>query len=355
MDTLGLYIKEALQNKGEIYLPGIGTFKKERIPAFFNDLKQCFMPPQQSIVLTEKQSLSDQSLIQFIAEKENIDLEKSRLKIEEIILELQEKEEITLEGFGKLKISEDHYEFIHFQPSLEGTFNDYEPIAETEIIIPIEEKISTSSPVVDLNKDEENIDEILLPVEELAINEEDLEQESNPKRWLWPVLALVICGSIAGFWFLNPNFNFSNLTNTVEVVPNNQAIEQTVTEPPAQSTDINSQPLPSESTEQIIAQDPVSNDPSEGMVKEAQGRFEIIIAAFNTMEEAEAYVNRTNAKGYNVYIIKNNNPGNLNKISYGPFQTAEEADQALAKVREELTKEAWIFENKNKNQELNKR
>jgi len=66
------------------------------------------------------------------------------------------------------------------------------------------------------------------------------------------------------------------------------------------------------------------------------------------MTEAEDYVSRTNAKGYHVYIMKNNNPGNLNKISYGSFQTAAEAEQALIKVREELTKEAWVFENKAK-------
>lgn len=351
MNTLGLYIKEALQDNREIYLPGIGTFKKERIPAFFNDLKQCFMPPIQSIVLTDKQQVSDQSLIQFIAEKENIDLEESRLKIEQTIseleTELQEKEEIILEGFGKLKRIETGYEFTHFQPILEGTFNDYEPVAEAEIILPIEKKADITSPSIDLNTDE-----ALLPVEESAINEEYLEQESNSKKWLWPVLALVICAVVAGFWFLNSNLNFADLTNTAASVPSKQAIEQPLTEAPAsaaatQSTDLSTQAQPSESTEQII-QDPVNNNPTEALVKEAQGRFEVIIAAFNTMEEAEAYVNRTNAKGYNVYIIKNNNPGNLNKISYGPFQTAEEADQALIKVREELTKEAWVFENKSK-------
>jgi len=347
MDILGLYIKEALQDKRTIYLPGIGTFKKERIPAFFNDLKQCFMPPFQDIVLTDKQQVSDQSLIEFIAEKENIDLEESRLKIERAISELeteiQEKEVIVLEGFGKLKRVKSHYEFTHFQPILERAFNDYEPIAEADIILPIEKKIDIPSPVIDAVTDE-----ALLPIEESAINEEYPEQESTPKKWLWPVLALIICAAIAGFWFLNQNLNFPNLTNPTETVPSNQVIEQPVTETPAsatgQSTDISTQTQPSESTEQPMP-DSVTN-PSASMVKEAQGRFEIIIAAFNTMEEAEAYVNRTNAKGYNVYIIKNNNPGNLNKISYGPFQTAEETDQALVKVREELTKEAWIFESK---------
>src|SRR5690606_39209080 len=156
-------------------------------------------------------------------------------------------------------------------------------------------------------------------------------------------LALIICTVVGGFWYLNPNFNFATLTNTAQVIHDNQAItEQTTVEPSTQHTELSTQTPLSEPTEQVD-QNLLNNNPSEGMVKEAQGRFEIIIAAFNTMEEALAYVTQTNAKGYNVYIIKNNNPGNLNKISYGPFETPEEADKALAKVRDELTKEAWIF------------
>ncbi len=345
MGTLGLYIKEALQDKGEISLPGIGTFKKERIPAFFNDLKQSFMPPLQSVVLTDKQQASDQSLIQFIAEKENIDLEKSSLKIEQIIseleIELQEKEEITLEGLGKLKKVENRYEFTHFQPEAEGTFNNYEPIAEADIILPVEKKVNISSSTSDLNTHEE-----LLSTEESTINDiEEIEQGNNYRKWLWPVIALIICATIAAFWFLNPNFKTSNNTNTTEVATDNQGTEQKITERPNQSVELNAQTQPIEPTEHLIPESD-TNNLSANMVKEAQGRFEIIIAAFNTMEEAEAYVNRTNAKGYNVYIIKNNNPGNLNKISYGPFQTAAEAEQALVKVREELTKEAWIFKSK---------
>jgi nucleoid DNA-binding protein len=339
MDILGLYIKQALQDKGEIYLPGIGTFKKERIPAFFNDLKQCFIPPTQSIVLTDKQA--NQSLIQYVAEKENIDLEESRLKIEQSIselqTELQEKEEVSLADLGNLKRIDNRYEFSHFQPSFESSFNDYEPITEAEVLIPIENKVNIPLPAVDLDKEEE-----ILPVE-LAINEEELEEERSSRKWLWPVLAFVIVAAIAGFWFLNPNFDINGLINKTGSVSNTQTVEE-VTEPPAQSTDVNAQAQVSEPIEQVI-QSPVT-DVSESMVKEVQEGFEIIIAAFNTMEEAEAYVNRTNAKGYNVYIIKNNNPGNLNKISYGTFQTASEAEEALTKVREELTKEAWIFEKK---------
>lgn len=349
MDTLGLYLKEAVQDKGQIFLPGIGTFKKERIPAFFDDVKQRFMPPLQSIILTDQQ-VTDETLIQFIADKEDIDLEESRLILEsflsEIETKLQEKKEITLGGFGILKKVKDRYEFSHFQSKLEGVFNNYEPIAESQNIIPVEGPASIADPVVNSSQAEAT-----LPIEESVIIEDDIEEENTSRRWLWAVLAIVALGSIAGFWLLNPNFNSENLTKTPETIPDKQAIEQTLTETPAQSTDLSTQAQPSDSLEQAV-QNPAS-EPSESIIKEAQGPFEIIIAAFHTMEEAEAYVNRTNAKGHNVYIIKNNNAGNLNKISYGSFQTAAEADQALAKVREELTKEAWIFKSKNKNQELN--
>ena len=133
MDALGLYIKEALRHREKISLPGIGTFKKERIPAFFDDLKQCFIPPSQSITLTDTAIESDQSLIQFVADRENISIEESHLKIEQTIQELenelQEKEVLILEGFGKLQKAEGRYEFIHFPPHAEGIFNNYEPVA----------------------------------------------------------------------------------------------------------------------------------------------------------------------------------------------------------------------------------
>ncbi len=349
MDRLGLYLKEAVQDKGQIFLPGIGTFKKERIPAFFDDIKQRFMPPLQSIILTDQQ-VPDETLIQFIADKKDTDLEEGRLilrpflfKIESI---LQEKKEVTLGSFGILRRVENRYEFSHFQSKLEGVFNNYEPITESQNIIPAEDQASIADPAVNLSQDEAT-----RPIEEPVIIEEDIEEENTSRSWLWAILAIVVLGSIAGFWLLNPNSNSENLTKTPETVPEKQAIEQTLTETPVQSTDLSTQTQPSDPTEQAV-QNPTS-EPSESIVKEAQGPFEIIIAAFHTMEEAEAYVSRTNAKGHNVYIIKNNNAGNLNKISYGSFQNAAEADQALAKVREELTKEAWIFKSKNKNQELN--
>src|SRR5690606_39067555 len=148
MDTLGLYLKEAVQDKGQIFLPGIGTFKKERIPAFFDDVKQRFMPPLQSIILTDQgiiltdQQVTDETLIQFIADKEDIDLEESRLILEsflsEIETKLQEKKEITLGRFGILKKVKDRYEFSHFQSKREGVFNNYEPITESQNIIPVE-------------------------------------------------------------------------------------------------------------------------------------------------------------------------------------------------------------------------
>ena len=82
------------------------------------------------------------------------------------------------------------------------------------------------------------------------------------------------------------------------------------------------------------------------MVREPSGRFEIIIAAFHTMEEATEFVERTNAKGYDVYIIKNQRANNLNKVSYASFNTEREVNEAIAKVRKEINPDAWIYKNK---------
>jgi len=336
MSNLGLYIKEALKDKNEIYLPEIGTFKKERMPAFFDDLKNCFMPPVQSFILTEEQ-VADQFLIEFIAKQDKISLEESRIKAGKLIKALKNhvevNEEAILEGLGKLKKENNGYTFYSTLPStLEAEFREYEPIAETDILEPISIEDFEEEVEVEVEK---------TPSAPIVNNNslEDIEQETSSKRWLWPVFGIAICVLIAGIWFLNP-VSTNSTSKVEEVLTKNQLEKQTVKGPAQESDEINAQNPIQE------IQEPIVEEPTEGIIRESTGKYEIIIAAFNTMEEAKDYVAKTNAKGYNVYILRNNKPSNLNKISYASFQHDQEANEALAKVRKELTPDAWVFENK---------
>jgi len=339
MNNLGLYIKEALVGRDEIYLPKIGTFVKERIPAYFDELKASFIPPSVKVRL-RKEHTTDPSFIQFLIEKENIGINEAQSKLEQILktveTNFEEKGEIYLEGFGILKKKNDGYDFFYVQP--DNVFEEYEPIAEAEILEPVQIK----------EPEEITVAPIAPPVIENVLAETEIETTSS-KRWLWPVIGTAVCVVIAGFLFLKPASD-NGVSKRNETATNN---------PVDNKTSVAALPAPADSIQKpanISAQAPAETgtpaltlseeESGSTMIKESKGRFEIIIAAFNTMKEAEEYVSKTNAKGYQVYILKNNRPSNLNKISYSSFQNEGDATVALAKVRKELTPDAWIFENK---------
>src|SRR5690606_11265303 len=176
------------------------------------------------------------------------------------------------------------------------------------------------------------------------------EQEVSSKRWLWPVIGTAICVEIAAIWFLNPIAYDSQISKekVVATGQNNSNEGKTVNEQNAVETPTIETSV--QDSLNLIATKPVTSeiDNTSSLVRE-QGRFEIIIAAFKTMQEAEEYVKITNSKGYQVHILKNNRANNLNKISYSSFQNEKEAEVALAKVRKELNAEAWLWENKRSN------
>jgi len=328
MNNLGFYIREALEDKGEIYLLGMGTFKNERLPAYYDELEKKFMPPSRIITL-KADLVSKVNFTDFLAKKEDVDLNTAQLKTAEALKDIEREEETYLENLGKIKKTSNGFEFIYSPTELETRFSEYDPVSEGEVLKPVEETTEPSFV-------EDNI--------------EYREHETSSKRWLWPVIGTAVCVVIAAIWFLNP-IKIDNQVSTEKVVATDQnssdegktITEQNTKETPAIESSV-------QDSLNLIATEPVIQevDNTSSLVRE-QGKFEIIIAAFKTMQEAEEYVRITNSKGYQVHILKNNRANNLNKISYSSYPNEKEAEIALAKVRKELNAEAWLWENKRSN------
>lgn len=336
MNNLSLYIKEALEGKDEIYLSGIGTFKKERVPAYFDELKKQFFPPTLTIAL-KLELVSNSSLAQFWAKKENISLDDAQERIEEAVATINEQEKTSLEGLGTLRKVNGVYEFIYAPSVINEGFDAYEPISEGAILEPLEEVV------------EEKEEEVVLPVLEPVI-EDTQEEKASSNRWLWPSIGAVACLILVGIWILQSANRDKQLVEPKPV----EAVQSAEINPLEDTTQMTTANLDSPGTTETLLQDSTVLDSASKsneevvskLVKVPEGRFEIIIAAFNTIQEAEEYVTNTNAKGYDVYILKNNRSSNFKKISYATYQTEQEATKALVKVRKELNPDAWIWENK---------
>lgn len=332
MNNLGLHIKEALREGNEIYVPGIGMFTKERTPAYFDALQDKFMPPFTQIILREEES-TDDSFVSLIAQKEDLSIEAARSQLEKALdvlhFDLNRLGDVMLENFGTLSKKDGRLTFSALTSGDE--FKAFEPVAEAQILAP---EPAEETPLV---KEEPAVD----PIEEPATAE--IEPVSTRKR-PWPAIAVAVCVVFAGFWYLKPSLqqpiNDPVVEEKIELTP-------VMTIPDSVSNDslnIAAAPVLEDSTAVPTQQSNVANT-----ISEPQESFEIIIAAFNTMKEAQEYVERTKAKGHQVYILKNNRPSNLNKISYSSFKTEKEATLALAKVRKELAPEAWIYKRKKNN------
>lgn len=320
MNNLGLYIREALGERQEISVPGLGVFAKERTPAYFDAPQNKFMPPSSHITVREELT-KDDSFVNFIAERENMTIDAARSELEKVLdvfhFDLGRHRDVMLEGFGILSRKDGKLVFDRL--ASDNKLEAFEPVAEAQILglLGTEEEVLVEEAVIGD------------PIEESVLQ---VTEPSSTRRRLWPAIAVAICVLLAGFWFLR-----ASLQQPI----NDPIIEEKVAITPVVATPdtIESEDSTTIVSEEIVPQ--VADEPQES--------FEIIIAAFNTMKEAQEYVARTNAKGHQVYILKNNRPSNLNKISYSSFKTEKEATLALAKVRKELASEAWIYKRKKNN------
>jgi cell division septation protein DedD/nucleoid DNA-binding protein len=333
MSNLAQYMRKALESGQMVYLPEIGTFRKERIPAFFDALKERFVPPFRNLVLTDEQ-LAEHSIFNLIrAEKDG---QKRRRLIEEEISDLKKDlskgDEVILEGLGRLRQNGERIEF-NASGLAWNDFPEYEELPDSPVL---------RNPVIPAPV-----------VEEQEVVADDLPVmtgttvERSQRSWIWLIAALLLAGAVfAWFWYRTPGNLPGEQTASSPQSPAAEQVPATLkTDATALKADtqLGQDPAPA-APDSALAEGPASL--AAAMVREPSGRFEIIIAAFHTMEEATEFVERTNAKGYDVYIIKNQRPNNLNKVSYASFDTEREVNEAIAKVRKEINPDAWIYKNK---------
>lgn len=341
MDKLGVHIVKLLNENQQVYLSGLGTFKKERVPARFDENTNTFLAPTQKINFnTEKGSTVP--LINTISKEEGSSEEESENQLRELIgallLELNEKGKCHIPDLGELIKEEEAITFIEDKRDEDLPY--YKNVDEIKLIEaskkePIIEQETPPLPLI--NEETKNGEE----VEREILSVEEFEPKGRPINWLWPILIIIAIIAAGALWFFNSEKLEQAEIATVgiedsksEVLPDTTlALKPEETEVGHQDTTLISS---LESTEHI----------EEAPLK-PETTYEIIIVSFGKLAEAENYVENMNAKGYKIRILENQNPGNLYKVSYRSFTDETEAQIELNNVRETIAREAWIYKKKN--------
>lgn len=334
MKELGLYIVKLLNDNQPVYLPGLGTFRKQRIPSRFDKNTNTFLAPDHEVVFDTNIG-SEDKLVILISTKKKITAEESKEHINDFVMQiksaLDQEGGYNIPNLGFIKKEGDQLRFIE---NLEkDDFLPYKDIEERKLI-------ASSEPKATIAKDHTVETQ---PTEIVPSSDEEFEPKGRPINWLWPAIIISFM-VIAGFlWFFNPNkLEKERMDSMLNQLQEDKANIDTTT------TLVTPQEKNEASNIQDSTQSASSNKQrgDKAVVIEDEGNYEIIIVSFGKRSEAEKYVESMNAKGHNVRILENKNPGNLYKVSYRSFKDQTEAQQELNIVRETLSKDAWIYKRK---------
>ena len=305
---LETYISDLLYRYDCVTVPEFGAFLTQRVSAKVHESTHTFYPPKKVLSFNEQLQQNDGLLANYIAEVEKIPyataLNKVSKQIKSIKSFLVEGETIQLKNIGELVLNADGK--IQFDPSnhinyLTDAFG-LSHFTSTDINREVyKETVETL---------EENVPIVLTP-----------EKRSN-RNWLKYAAAAVILLGLGGF--LGTKY-YSNSIEKHNQLAHEQANEQ-LDAKVQEATFVISNPLPAATLS----------------LEKQSGNYHIVAGAFRIEANSEKKVNQLRDKGYKARKIGVNRYG-LHEVVYASFETREEAQRELYKIRREHNRDAWLL------------
>lgn len=148
-ELLSDLLRDLLRENDRVFLPGMGTFFAEVMPASITNNGNTINPPYKKIYFRSTETWNDGVLENSYAEKSSLDFEVARKKIEvfikEFIKELNIKKSVDLPGLGIMRSTKEKNYFFVAEDGLD-LYNDafgLEPISLKKIIYSDRDNIET--------------------------------------------------------------------------------------------------------------------------------------------------------------------------------------------------------------------
>ena len=305
---LETYISDLLYRYDCVTVPEFGAFLTQRVSAKVHESTHTFYPPKKVLSFNEQLQQNDGLLANYIAEVEKIPyataLNKVSKQIKSIKSFLVEGETIQLKNIGELVLNADGK--IQFDPSnhinyLTDAFG-LSHFTSTDINREVyKETVETL---------EENVPIVLTP------------EKRSSRNWLKYAAAAVILLGLGGF--LGTKY-YSNSIEKHNQLAHEQANEQ-LDAKVQEATFVISNPLPAATLS----------------LEKQSGNYHIVAGAFRIEANSEKKVNQLRDKGYKARKIGVNRYG-LHEVVYASFETREEAQRELYKIRREHNRDAWLL------------
>ena len=296
------YISDLLYRYECVTLPNFGAFLSHPISARINEATNDFYPPQKQLSFNVQLQSYDGLLASYISDVENINFEQATSKIETQVTQLNSRlhkgETVEFKNIGELTTSKEGK--LVFTPSdsinyMTGAFG----------------LGAFVSPSIERQAHQKAVGG--------AIALSPKRSKSNVFKYAAiAVLALGLSGSIGSNLYLSQIEH----QNTIALEAANATLDTKIQE----ATFVINNPLPT-----VMVN-----------LKKQSGDFHIVAGAFRIKANSHRKLKQLKALGYDARLIGTNRYG-LHQVVYESFETREEAQKALFRIKKTHNRAAWLL------------
>ena len=292
------YISDLLYRYDCVIVPDFGGFVANRVGAQVNNFTHTFSPPTKQITFNGLLKHNDGLLANYIASSENISFEKASSAISLSVIrwknELQSKS-VKIENLGSLSLTENKK--IVFEPLTTVNY-----LTESFGLSTIE------SPAISRYKQQ---------VKPLIASPRKEVKRGIPVFVKYAATAAILL--TIGFSTYN---DYQNKQQNEVFASQEKELHKKI----QSATFIIENPLPTINL---------------NVVKEVNS-FHVVAGSFQFVENAKKKVKQLKVKGFNAKIIGMNKWG-LTQVAFESYSTRNEATKHLYKIRETVSKDAWLL------------
>ncbi len=341
---IAFYIAELLKQHNQVNVPGLGTFYKLRIAAFYDGESNAFRPPLQR--LTFKSNFDNNTALEeYISLKKSISISSTTYFIEKFVSHIHDLLETSqfaeLKFLGTLQKKDQDYQFEPSEEDPGNAFYGLQPVPEQRT-----KSVKIEKPVIYL------ADQVKSSGDNSIISPEDeTTPEKSRKMGYTSKIAIIFAGviliGVVVYFFYPKAFDILLKPNTTNrrkqpaIVPAEE-VPKSLSDSMAKADTIynalKEQGLDAEKapdTLEVSTKKQLVNTIAAGLT------FEIISAAFNSKTEAETYIKSMKMEGIEAKTVEGM-PGPMIKISLGTFNDIASANKELVRIKKDINQEAWV-------------
>ncbi len=344
---LGKYIHQLLKHRNEVFVKGLGTFKRIHTSSVFDERKSVYLPPVTYLEFDAK-SANGVDFIDYVQQSFQLGRQEAEALVEEQVIKLME--DIKDHGLGQLNhlgqfikhgqslvFKAEDLSGFQLQPVEGDKTPEPEPELmpstepEAEVEVPEEEPVIADPEAEEVQVEEPVLQEVAEPVE---LIEEPVRSSSNT---VWYVIALLVAlGIIGGLFYANQN-------KETAAVPSTDSLAQ---EQPIVLPVDTAATLPTDSLTNSL--DSLAQDTLAHVVEEkkplipANHHWQIVIGSHRTLAQAYEQAESFNKAGItSVRVVPSKLAHNLKKVIWDSYETKEQVDSALRYVQKHYMADAW--------------